>query len=179
MRETLEKSKLHELKLLTRQSAKRGTHTLLPSPRVEIVVAAIGRIWNGEEIFGGEATFATSPFDVDASVARDLKHPGDGRRPATVIKMGFLPDRFHNVLCQILCRRRSQTKTHKLRLDAWPKVVEQQRESLSVAACADSGEQVVKLTLSRGRTTDGVIIEMSAEGQIHDIPQCAQKCWRY
>jgi len=33
VRETLEKSKLHELKLLTRQSAKRGTHTLLPSPR--------------------------------------------------------------------------------------------------------------------------------------------------
>jgi len=93
--------------------------------------------------------------------------------------MGFLPDRFHNVLRQILRRRRSQTKTHKLRLDAWPKVVEQQRESLSVAACADGGEQVVKLALSRGRTTDGVIIEMSAEGQIHDIPQCAQKCWRY
>ena len=90
-----------------------------------MLVAAGAGIGNGEKILGRKAAFTASPFHVDTPVARDLKHPGDGRRPAAIIEMRLLPDGFHHVLCEILGRRRSEPKSHELRLHAWPKMIEQ------------------------------------------------------
>jgi hypothetical protein len=143
---------------------------------IEILVAAGGGIGNGEKILGRDAAFTAAAPHVDAPVARDLKHPGDGRRPAAVIEMRLLPDRLHHVLRQIFSRRRREAKPHKLCLHARPKMVEQNCECSSVAHCTDGREQFVKLVLSRSRTACGdAIINVSAAGQIHNIPPSAPK----
>ena len=104
----LEKGELNQRQLLLRQGAQRAVHIFLPLPQVEALVAAGGRIGNGEKIFGREAALATAALHVDAAIARDLKHPGDSRREAAIVEMRLLPDRFHHVLRQILGRRRSE-----------------------------------------------------------------------
>ena len=90
--------------------------------------------------------------------------------------MRLLPDRFHYVLGEILGRRRCKTKPHQLRLHAWPEMVEQNCECPAVARRADGREQIVKLVLPCGRAAGGkVIINVSAAGQIHDIPPARPK----
>jgi hypothetical protein len=172
VRKTFEESKLHQRKLLLRQNAQRVAHVLLPLHCVDMLVAASAGIGNGEKILGRKTAFTAAPLDVDTPVARDLKHPGDGRRSAAIVEMRLLPNRFHHVLREILGRRRSEPKADELRLHAWPKMIEQKRECPVIAGCADGREQIVEFALRRRHTAGtGAIIDMSPKGQVHGVPR--------
>jgi len=87
LREPLEKGEPHQGKLLLRQGIECKLHAFFALSGVKAIVTAFGGIGNGEKILGREAEFAAASPQVDATIAGDLKDPGDRRRFLRIVQM--------------------------------------------------------------------------------------------
>jgi hypothetical protein len=124
---------------------------------------------NGEKILGREAEFAAASPQVDATIAGDLKDPGDGRRFLRIVQMRLAPDRFHHVLGHILRRDRSKPEVDHLRLHARPQMVEQDSKGLLITAGSDRDQEMVQMVRPRRRTSSpaGRLVGLHPGSRVH------------